>query len=66
MAHIEKRPDRRKPWRVRYRDPTGRERSKSFLRRIHEDPSLAYRMVQTMSRRIRDLDAEVVRLRGSR
>ena len=39
---------------------------KSFLRRIHEDPSLAYRMVQTMSRRIRDLDAEVVRLRGGR
>jgi CRP/FNR family cyclic AMP-dependent transcriptional regulator len=36
---------------------------KSFLRRIHEDPSLAYRMVQTMSRRIRALDAEVVRLR---
>lgn len=39
---------------------------KSFLRRIHEDPSLAYRMVQTMSHRIRDLDAEVVRLRGGR
>lgn len=37
---------------------------KSFLRRIHEDPSLAYRIVQTMSRRIRELDAEVTRLRG--
>jgi CRP/FNR family cyclic AMP-dependent transcriptional regulator len=37
---------------------------KTFLQRIHEDPSLAYRMVQTMSRRIRDLNAEVVRLRG--
>lgn len=37
---------------------------RSFLRRIHEDPSLAYRMVQTMSRRLRDLAAEVVRLRG--
>jgi CRP/FNR family transcriptional regulator len=39
---------------------------KSFLRRIHEDPSLAYRMVQTMSRRIRDLNAAVVQLRGGR
>ena len=39
---------------------------KSLLRRIHEDSSLAYRMVQTMSRRIRDLDAEVVRLGGGR
>jgi CRP-like cAMP-binding protein len=39
---------------------------KSFLRRIHEDPSLAYRMIQTMSRRIRELDAEVVQLRGGR
>ena len=39
---------------------------RSFLRRIHEDPSLAFRMVQTMSRRIRDLDAEVVRLRGGK
>jgi CRP-like cAMP-binding protein len=36
---------------------------KNFLRRIHEDPSLAYRLVQTMSRRIRELDKEVARLR---
>jgi CRP-like cAMP-binding protein len=28
---------------------------KNFLRGIHEDPSLAYRVVQTMSHRIRDL-----------
>jgi len=28
---------------------------KNFLRRIHEDPSLAYRLVQTLSRRVRDL-----------
>lgn len=28
---------------------------KNFLGGIHEDPSLAYRMVQTMSHRIRDL-----------
>ena len=33
MAHIEKRPDRRKAWRVRYRDPLGRERSRSFARK---------------------------------
>jgi CRP/FNR family cyclic AMP-dependent transcriptional regulator len=37
---------------------------KNFLRRIHEDPSLAYRMVQIMSRRIRELSAEVARLRS--
>lgn len=37
---------------------------KNFLRRIHEDPSLAYRIVQTMSRRIRELSAEVAQLRG--
>ena len=37
---------------------------KNFLRRIHDDPSLAYRLVQTMSRRIRDLDNEVARLRS--
>jgi CRP-like cAMP-binding protein len=35
---------------------------KSFLRRIHEDPSLAFYMMQTMSHRIRDLSAEVARL----
>jgi CRP-like cAMP-binding protein len=36
---------------------------KNFLRRIHEDPSLAYRMVQTMSHRIRELSTEVSQLR---
>ena len=35
---------------------------KIFLRRIHEDPSLAFYMMQTMSHRIRDLSAEVARL----
>jgi CRP-like cAMP-binding protein len=39
---------------------------KTFLRRIHKDPSLAYHVVQTMSRRIRELDAEVARLRGGK
>lgn len=37
---------------------------KSFLRRVHEDPSLAYRIVQTMSRRIRELSGEVARLKS--
>ena len=37
---------------------------KNFLRRVHEDPSLAYRIVQTMSRRIRELSAEVAHLRS--
>jgi CRP/FNR family transcriptional regulator len=36
---------------------------KNFLRRIHEDPSLAYRIVQTMSYRIRELSNEVTKLR---
>jgi hypothetical protein len=34
------------------------------MRRIHEDPALAFRIVETMSRRIRDLVAEVARLKG--
>jgi len=38
---------------------------KNFLRRIHQDPSLAYRMVQTLSSRLRELSAEVAKLRGS-
>jgi len=37
---------------------------KQFLRRIQEDPSLVFLLVQTMSRRIRDLTEEVSRLRG--
>jgi integrase len=41
MAHIEKRPHRSKRWRVRYRDPTGRERSRSFARRSDADRFLA-------------------------
>ena len=35
---------------------------KGFLKRIHEDPSLAYRVVQTLSRRVRQLSDEVARL----
>lgn len=37
---------------------------KNFLRRIHEDPSLAYRLVQSMSRRIRELSTEVACLKA--
>ncbi len=36
---------------------------RTFLRKITEDPSLAFRIVERMSRRIRELDAEIVRLK---
>ena len=35
---------------------------KSFLRRIHEDPSLVFRILERMSHRIRDLDGELVQI----
>jgi CRP/FNR family transcriptional regulator len=35
---------------------------KNFMRRVHEDPSLAFRLVETMSHRIRELGDEVARL----
>ena len=38
---------------------------KNFLRRIHEDPSLAFRLVETMSSRIRELSAEVAQLKAN-
>jgi CRP-like cAMP-binding protein len=38
---------------------------RAFLRHIQEDPSLAYRVLQQMSHRIRGLDAEVTRIHGS-
>lgn len=34
-----------------------------FLRRIIQDPSLAFRIVERMSKRIRELNAEIVRLK---
>ena len=34
MAHIQHRLGRRRPWQVRYRDPSGRERARSFLRKV--------------------------------
>jgi CRP/FNR family transcriptional regulator, cyclic AMP receptor protein len=36
---------------------------KNFLRRVNEDPSLAFRIVETMSRRVRELSAQVVDLK---
>ena len=36
-----------------------------FLRRIHEDPSSAYRMLQVMSRRIRESHEENARFKSS-
>lgn len=38
---------------------------KNFLRRIHEDPSMAYRLVQTLSSRVRELSREVTELKGA-
>ena len=35
---------------------------KTLLRRIQEDPTLAYRIIETMSHRIRNLDSRVTRL----
>jgi CRP/FNR family transcriptional regulator len=38
---------------------------RTFLRRINEDPSLAFRLVETMSHRIRELSAEIVNLKAA-
>jgi CRP-like cAMP-binding protein len=37
---------------------------KALLRRIHEDPSLAFRIIQRLSQRVRTLNTEVTRLKG--
>src|SRR5512139_1426694 len=37
---------------------------KMFLRKVHDDPSLAFRVMQKMSQRIRDLNNELMRLRS--
>ncbi|MEO5919066.1 MAG: cyclic nucleotide-binding domain-containing protein [Candidatus Limnocylindrales bacterium] len=37
---------------------------RNFLRRINEDPSLAFRMIETMSHRVRDLSNEVAHLKA--
>ena len=38
---------------------------KNFLKRIHEDPSLAFHIVKTLSNRLRKLDSEHTRIKGS-
>lgn len=37
----------------------------NFLRRINEDPSLAFRLIETMSRRVRELSHDVVELQAA-
>jgi CRP-like cAMP-binding protein len=37
---------------------------RNFLRRINEDPSLAFRIVETMSRRVRELSSQVAELKN--
>jgi len=39
---------------------------KAFLRRVHEDPSLALTILRTLSRRVRELSDEVARLTRER
>ena len=34
----------------------------TIVRRLHEDPALGYRILETMSRRLRTLEEEVIRL----
>lgn len=36
---------------------------KNLLRRVSEDPSLAFQLIRTLSKRVRDLSDEVARLR---
>lgn len=37
---------------------------KTLLKRIHQDPSLAFHIVENLSSRIRELDTEIARLKG--
>lgn len=39
---------------------------KMFLRKIHDDPSLAFMIMQKMSRRIREMDEELMRITSDR
>lgn len=39
---------------------------RGFFRRMHEDPSLAFRILEKMSERINSLDAELSQLKGGR
>lgn len=35
---------------------------KNFMRRVHEDPALAFRLVETMSHRVRNLTEKIAKL----
>jgi hypothetical protein len=37
---------------------------RGFMKRVHQDPSLAFDILRRMSSRIRSLDEEVARLRN--
>lgn len=37
---------------------------RTFMRRVHEDPSLAFRVLQTMAHRLRTLSAELTQLKA--
>ncbi len=39
---------------------------RGFLRRVHEDPSLAFRLLQKMSQRIRDMNSQLIKLKDSK
>jgi len=38
---------------------------RNFMRRLNEDPTLAFRMIATMARRVRELSTQVVELRAA-
>lgn len=38
----------------------------TFISRVHEDPTLAFHIVKTLARRIRELSEEIARLRAER
>ena len=35
-----------------------------FMKNVHEDPSLAFRILQRLSQRIRDMDAQLAEARA--
>jgi CRP/FNR family transcriptional regulator, cyclic AMP receptor protein len=39
---------------------------RGFFKRVHEDPSLAFRILQKMSKRIQKLDDELARLKNAK
>lgn len=36
---------------------------KNFLKRVHEDPSMAFRVMESLAKRINDLNEKVIRLK---